>query len=57
MERGVDLNYLYSRHQISLFMAENAASERARLAHQALAAGYAARIADAKSTVPWLRPV
>jgi hypothetical protein len=44
----VDLNYLYHRHQVSLFMAENAACEEARCAHRSLADGYAARIAEAK---------
>jgi hypothetical protein len=44
----VDLNYLYQRHQVALFMAENADSEEARRAHRELATGYAARIAGAK---------
>lgn len=44
----MDLNYLYQRHQVSLFMAENAACEQSRRAHQALADGYAARIAGAR---------
>lgn len=44
----MDLNYLYQRHQISLFMSENAASEPVRTVHRELAAGYAARIAGAK---------
>ena len=43
----MDFNYLYQRHQISLFMADNAASEAARRTHRALAEGYAGRIADA----------
>ena len=51
----MDLNYLYHHHQISLFMAENAASEEARRAHQGLAETYAARIADAKCPRPPLR--
>ena len=42
----MDLNYLYHRHQISLFMAENAASEQARAAHRGLAKAYAAQIAS-----------
>lgn len=46
----MDLNYLYQRHQISLYMAEHAASEPARLAHRELTAGYAARIAGVKSS-------
>ena len=52
MELRVDLNYLYRRHQISLFMADNADSEQARRKHCALAKGYAARIADAKCPPP-----
>jgi tartrate dehydratase alpha subunit/fumarate hydratase class I-like protein len=44
----MDLNYLYQRHQVSLFMAENAACEQARRAHRELAEGYAARIGEAK---------
>jgi hypothetical protein len=52
MELRVDLNYLYKRHQISLFMADNADSEQARRTHCALAKGYAARIADAKCPRP-----
>jgi hypothetical protein len=47
----LDLNYLYQRHQISLFMADNAASEEARQVHRELAYRYAARIADAKTLV------
>jgi hypothetical protein len=46
----VDLNYLYQRHQVSLFMAENAASEQARRVHRELADGYAARIGEAKDS-------
>jgi hypothetical protein len=49
LEQGVDLNYLYHRHQVSLFMAENAGSEPARRIHRQLAAAYAERISDAKS--------
>jgi len=45
----LDLNHLYHRHQISLFMAENAASVTARQAHCVLAAAYADRIAAAKN--------
>lgn len=44
----MDLNYLYQRHQISLFMAENATSGEARRTHRAFADRYAASIADAK---------
>jgi len=44
----MDLNYLLHRHQVSLYMAENAASEQARLAHRQLAKAYAAEIASAR---------
>lgn len=44
----MDLNYLYQRYSVSLHMAENAACSGSRIAHQKLAEGYAARIADAK---------
>ena len=44
----MDLNYLFHRHQVSLFMAENAACERSRAAHDALAKAYAAEIASAR---------
>lgn len=44
----MDLNYLLRRHQISLFMAENAHSEKAREAHRELAKGYAAEIASVR---------
>jgi hypothetical protein len=47
-KQSVDLNYLYHHHQVSIFMAENAASDESRRIHGALAADYAARIADAK---------
>ena len=47
----MDLNYLYHRHQISLFMADNAPSQEARHVHRELADRYAARIADAKTPV------
>lgn len=44
----MDLNYLYHRHQVSLFNADNATCEESRLAHLSLVARYAAKIADAK---------
>ena len=44
----MDLNYLYQRHQISLFMAENGSSEEVRLIHREFGKRYAERIADAK---------
>lgn len=45
----MDLNYLYHRHQVSLFMAANGPSEAARRIHRALADGYGARIVSAKT--------
>jgi hypothetical protein len=51
----MDLNYLYERHQVSLFRAENASSEEARQAHRGLADAYAARIAGARQPKPALR--
>ena len=44
----MDLNHLLHRHQISLFMADNAASGQARAAHGALAKAYAAKIASVR---------
>ena len=44
----MDLNYLYQRHLVSLFMAENADSEEARKVHREFGVRYAARIAEAK---------
>ncbi|MBO9712836.1 hypothetical protein [Sphingomonas sp.] len=40
----MDLNYLYSRHQVSLMLAKRAASPEARWAHRAMARAYAQRI-------------
>jgi hypothetical protein len=48
----MDLNYLYHRRQISLFMADSAASAAARRDHLELAEIYAARIGRAKSPQP-----
>jgi hypothetical protein len=42
----VDLNYLYQRHQVSLFRSENAGCEQARRIHRELADRYADNIAD-----------
>ena len=41
---SMDLNYLYKRHQISLFRSRHAASAQARRAHRGLTEGYAALI-------------
>lgn len=44
----MNLDYLYQRHQISVFMADNASCEEARQAHRGLADGYAMRILEAR---------
>jgi hypothetical protein len=44
----MDLNDLYHRHQVSLFMADNAASDDARRTHRELAHRYAGQIAEVK---------
>jgi hypothetical protein len=43
-----DLNYLYQRHQISLYMSENAGCEQSRNAHRGLTDAYASLIASAR---------
>jgi len=40
----VDLNYLLSRHQISLMRADSASCSEARIAHRGMARAYAERI-------------
>jgi hypothetical protein len=40
----MDLNYLYFRHQVSLFRSENAACVTSRRAHSVMAGAYAERI-------------
>lgn len=47
----MDLNYLYHRHQVSLFMADNARSDAARRVHREFAERYAGQIADRKRPV------
>jgi len=44
----VDLNYLYQRHQISLFMAEHGSSDEVRRVHCEFVELYAAQIAQAR---------
>lgn len=44
-----DLNYLFKRHQISLFRAANARCARSRIAHRRFAHAYAAQIASVRS--------
>ena len=44
----MDLNYLFHRHQVALFMAQNAACERSRRIHGEFAERYGARIAEAR---------
>jgi hypothetical protein len=52
----MDLNYPYHRHQVSLFMADNAACQARRM-HRELAYGYASRIADAESMHSSIRAI
>ena len=47
-EPWMDLIDLYRRHQIELFLAENAPSAKSRAVHRALIADYALKIAEAK---------
>jgi hypothetical protein len=55
LEQGMsDLNYLYSRHQISLYMSEHAACTRSRAAHRELTDAYAALIAGVRRGSPVL---
>ena len=44
----MDLNYLYQRHQISPFMAENGSTKQVRRVHGEFVHLYAARITEAK---------
>ena len=44
----MDLNYLYKRYGVSIQLAENAGCGCSRIAHQKLAEGYAAQIAEVK---------
>jgi hypothetical protein len=44
----MDLNYLYQRHQVSVFMAEHGSSDQVRRVHGEFAQLYAARIAEAR---------
>ena len=44
----MDFNYLYQRHQISLFLAENGSSEEVRQIHREFGRRYAERIAEVR---------
>ena len=44
----MDLNYLYQRRGIAIYMARHAACSNAREAHGAFARAYSARIVQAK---------
>jgi hypothetical protein len=48
----MDLNYLYQRHQVSLYRSENGSCERSRNAHRGLADAYASLIASARRGRP-----
>jgi hypothetical protein len=52
----MDLNELYSRHQISVARATGAADATGRDAYRICAQGYAARIADAQWLAGVVRP-
>ncbi|WP_294289457.1 hypothetical protein [uncultured Sphingomonas sp.] len=45
----MDLNYLLSRHQISLMLAQSATTTEARHAHRGLATGYADAIQSVRT--------
>ncbi len=47
----MDLNYLYQRRQVSLFMSEHATCKSSRAAHSGLAEAYASRIEAAKQAL------
>jgi hypothetical protein len=51
----MDLNYLYERHQISLFMAENGSTDQICRVHGEFVDLYAARIAEARRSHASLR--
>jgi hypothetical protein len=51
----MDLNYLYRRHQISLFMAENGSTDQVGRTHGEFADLYAARIAETRQWCARLR--
>ena len=46
----MDLNHLFQKHQVSLFLSTNAPTDAARKAHQALARDYGNKIAELKRT-------
>lgn len=47
----MDLNYLLSRHQISLMQADAAGSREARIAHRSRARCYAERVRELQDTL------
>jgi len=51
----MDLNSLYQRHQMSLFMAENGSTDEVRRVHGEFADLYAARISEARRSHASLR--
>ena len=53
----MDLNYLYKRHQVSVFMAENGSCDQVRRIHGEFAERYAARIAEARQSRTHLRAI
>lgn len=53
----MDLNYLYQRYQVSLFMAEHGSSDQVRRIHDEFVGLYAARIAEARQSRTCLRAI
>jgi hypothetical protein len=47
----VDLNYLYKRHQIALYMSDHAACPQSRSVHRGFTRAYAALIGAARGQV------
>lgn len=47
----MDLNYLYFRHQVSLYRSDHAACDRSRGVHRAMTDAYAALIAGQRQHV------
>ena len=45
----LDLNYLYHRHQVAQYHADNAACDEARDAHQTMANAYSSLISQSKN--------
>ena len=46
----MDLNHLFQKHQVSLFLSTNAPTDERRKTHQKLARDYGKQIAEVKRT-------